>query len=631
SRSGWARAAATRLSPVPLPTSTTSSARRPKTSSGSSRAPAAGRVSRRPRGGSITEVGDRRSQAFCRPCVSRSPRRTKETTSRWVLCSAPEPEPAATSGAGEPGALSGGRRSGIICGSPDPADDVALDGDPDLGQLAGGGARQDLAGLGVEARAVAPAVELGVLLPQRAAVVGAVPAIGGDVLTGGAHDQHERLLAPQVHQAAGVLGERPERDLAALRAQRRRGAEALALGAAGREPAEPGGCGGEQECMTTGEAGAFHRSRIASRRGAERSARGACDGSDVRSVHLPGVPGEDPAGAPAAVPHRVQRLAPAGRGEPVEVERAVQVIDLGLQRACQHSALVLDADLLALEVDAGDPGAAVPCGREALAGHGEAALERLLVQDDAAEALQDGVEDHAAAQRALRVRAGVDEQAPARTDLRSGETGAVGGVVGLEHVRHQGAQIVGDLADPARALREGAVADDGDRADCHAGGSPVLGGPEGSSGVRGLLVRRWRVGGFAARGLRASTIHGPRGRRSAVPERAESATRRLSRSDSAASAARKSRVCEACGSSTMWSQASSPLAIWRARRNSASRAAPLITTMFASHSRIRIAIRPFSAVRISAKRVAETSSCPATSAAPNSTSTLTVEPRVISR
>src|SRR5699024_5124671 len=114
--------------------------------------------------------------------------------------------------------------------------------------------------------------------------------------------------------------------------------------------------------MTTGETGAFHRSRIASRRRAERPARGPCDGSDVRGVHLPRVPGEDPAGAPAAVPHRIQRLAPAGRGEAVEVERAVEVVHLVLQGARQHPALVLDDDLLALEIDAGDPGAAVPGG-----------------------------------------------------------------------------------------------------------------------------------------------------------------------------------------------------------------------------------------------------------------------------
>src|SRR5699024_11911578 len=124
-----------------------------------------------------------------------------------------------------------------------------------------------------------------------------------------------------------------------------------------------------------------------------------------RGGPLPGVPGEDPAGAPAAVPHRIQRLAPAGRGEAVEVERAVEVVHLVLQGARQHPALVLDDDLLALEIDAGDPGAAVPGGGEALAGHRQTALERLLVQGDAAEALQDGVEDHAAAQGALRVRA----------------------------------------------------------------------------------------------------------------------------------------------------------------------------------------------------------------------------------
>src|SRR5699024_9729727 len=355
-------------------------------------------------------------------------------------------------------------------------------------------------------------------------------------------------------------------------------------------------------------------------------------GSHVGRVQLARVPGEEVAGAPAAVAHRVQRLAPPRRGQAVEVQGALEVIDLVLQRAGEHAALVLDDHLGAVEIGAGHACPAMAGGGEALPGHGQAALERLLVQHDPAEALEHRVQHHAAAQGAARIGAGVHEQTPPGADLRCRETGAGGRVIGLEHVRHQGAELVGDLAYPTGALGEGLVADDGDRADGHAGGSPVLLGPEGSSGVdAGALVMRCRSGGLTASRLRASTIHSPRGRCSACPLRADCATARPSSSACAASAARKSRVWVAWGSRSRWCQASRPLAICRARRNSASRAAPKITTMFASHMRIRIAISPLRAVRISAKRVAYTRSCPATRAVPNSTSTLRVEPSVITR
>src|SRR5690625_5547246 len=103
-----------------------------------------------------------RSQAACRLGERRSPRRTKENDPR-------------------------GRRWGGSCAGRDPgsgatAHDPVLDGHGDLGQVGGGGPRQHLAVGGIEAGAVAGAVQLHLVLAQCAAIVGAVPGVGGDVL-----------------------------------------------------------------------------------------------------------------------------------------------------------------------------------------------------------------------------------------------------------------------------------------------------------------------------------------------------------------------------------------------------------------------------------------------------------------
>src|SRR5690606_8865950 len=218
SRSGCAVAAATMFPPRPLPTSTTSSARRPKTSSRSSRAPSAGSVSRSPRGGSSTYSGESRSQESRREGVRRSPRRTQETTSRRVV-------PASR----RAGCRGGGVVGGVTAASGRATDLIALDDDLHARQVTGRGADQHLAAGRVEARTVAGAVQLGLLLAEGAAAVGAVAGAGGGALPGPADEEHEGLLAAEVHQRRGVLGHVRQRDRALLRAERLGRAEALVL------------------------------------------------------------------------------------------------------------------------------------------------------------------------------------------------------------------------------------------------------------------------------------------------------------------------------------------------------------------------------------------------------------------
>src|SRR5699024_6976263 len=292
---------------------------------------------------------------------------------------------------------------------------------------------------------------------------------------------------------------------------------------------------------------------------------------------------------------------------------------------------------------AGDQGSAVAGRGEALAGHREATFDRVLLQLERTVSLEAGVDHHPAPLDPLRVRAGVDEQAPARSDLGCGQPGAVGGVVGLEHVRDQGADVLGDLPDLAGALFEGPGADDGERADgpdwagavveCRlADGGDRADGKDGASPeVAGWAERLRRRGGLTASRCWESTIHGPRSRCSGVPSRTEPATARPSRSAWAESSARKSMVWVACGSSWSVCQACRPEAICRARRNSASRAAPEMITMLAIHSSSRMPIRPLRTLSTSVKRAAWSISCPRARAEPNSTSTDSVEPRVISR
>src|SRR5699024_8975782 len=133
---------------------------------------------------------------------------------------------------------------------------------------------------------------------------------------------------------------------------------------------------------------------------------------------------------------------------------------------------------------------------------------------------------------------GVDEQAPARSDLGCGQPGAVGGVVGLEHVRDQGADVLGDLPDLAGAPFEGPVADDGDRADGHDWASPE---------VDGSAERLRRRGGLSAGTWWESTFHGPRSRCRGVASCTEAASGCPSRAAWAESSARKSMVWVAGG------------------------------------------------------------------------------------
>src|SRR5699024_8901085 len=168
----------------------------------------------------------------------RSPRRTKETTSRCVV-------PLSVRGVGTGECCGAGVCCGsvLITGSAVPPDEAVLDGHGDLGQLPGRRPQQHLTGGCVEAGAVARAVQLGLLLAQRTAVVGAVAGVGGELVAGPARREHEALLAAAVHQGALVLGDVVQRDRAVVRAQRLCGAESFVLGPAGRETTEPG-CGG---------------------------------------------------------------------------------------------------------------------------------------------------------------------------------------------------------------------------------------------------------------------------------------------------------------------------------------------------------------------------------------------------
>src|SRR5699024_1942587 len=242
SRAGPAAAAAATPSPSPLPIATTSSAGGPKVSSRSSEASGAGRVAGWPRGSSSTERSVSRSRAACRWGGRWSPRRTKESDPRW-------------------------RRWGGSCAGRDPgsgatAHDPVLDGHGDLGQVGGGGPRQHLAVGGIEAGAVAGADQLHLVLAQCAAIVGAVPGVGGDVLAAAAHQEGEGLLAAEIDQGAGVLGDLGQIDLAVLGADRLGGPEALALRRATSDPSDGHGGGGQHQGTATGQAGAFHLSRI---------------------------------------------------------------------------------------------------------------------------------------------------------------------------------------------------------------------------------------------------------------------------------------------------------------------------------------------------------------------------------
>ena len=138
-------------------------------------------------------LGESRSQESRREGVRRSPRRTKETTSRRVV-------PASR----RAGCRGGGGRCHCRLRTRDGSDRPRRRSPRSAGD--GSRGRRAPAAGRVEARAVAGAVQLGLLLTEGAAVVGAVAGVGGDVLPGPADQEHEGLLAAEVHQRRGVLG-----------------------------------------------------------------------------------------------------------------------------------------------------------------------------------------------------------------------------------------------------------------------------------------------------------------------------------------------------------------------------------------------------------------------------------------
>src|SRR6185503_8825010 len=151
----------------------------------------------------------------------------------------------------------------------------------------------------------------------------------------------------------------------------------------------------------------------------------------------------------------------------IDEQFAVKVVDLVLQAAAEQLTR-LDLELLSLEIERAHAHARRPLDVAVHVGNRQAAffgfcrfriaLENFRIDDDEWTV----VDVH-------------DRDAFRAADLRCGETDALGQIHRVEHVLHEGAKLIGDLADRLRLLAQHGITQDADVENAHAGGVLVAG------------------------------------------------------------------------------------------------------------------------------------------------------------
>src|SRR6478736_6003899 len=225
-----------------------------------------------------------------------------------------------------------------------------------------------------------------------------------------------------------------------------------------------------------GRAGAYRRdvteplrqseNAVVPRKSASATGHRPGSGLDVVDARRPGRAGAPP----AALAGDLLRRLPVAVVKTVDVEDAVEVIELVLHDA-GAPAVDLDADGLPLQIDARDEHLLGSAEREPLAGEREAPF-RLVVgvgfaRHEGAHP-QLGVDDDPAPRLALVVGVGVRVDPQRNPDLRCRQAHAGRGIHRLEHVRHERADVVGDLLDGRSRCVQNGIAHDANRENGHA-------------------------------------------------------------------------------------------------------------------------------------------------------------------